>query len=83
MTARPFDAPASTTRPTASARAHGRSSTVRVAWLLGRFVRREPVRYELYEERFARSASSFRCDIAALRGAGIYRGAELLGNTIP
>jgi hypothetical protein len=50
---------------------------VRGAWLITRLVRQEPVRYKEFQERFGRPGSSFCCEVAALRAAGIYRGSEL------
>ncbi|MDP9024461.1 MAG: hypothetical protein M3N13_03670 [Candidatus Eremiobacteraeota bacterium] len=47
--------------------------------MIARFLRREAVRFELYEERFGRSVRSFRRDIAALRDAGIYLDTDLHG----
>ena len=80
MTIRHFDAPASITRPPSCTQDRGPRSIARIAWLLARFVRREPVRCELYEAHFRGSPREFRRDLATLRDAGIYRGAELLGS---
>jgi predicted DNA-binding transcriptional regulator YafY len=79
MTLRKFDAPASTTRPASSTQDRGRRPIVRIAWLVARFLRREAVRYDDYEERFGRSVRSFHRDIAALREAGIYLDNDLQG----
>ncbi|HZY96506.1 MAG TPA: hypothetical protein VFE35_05345 [Candidatus Cybelea sp.] len=78
-----FDAPASNTRPRSHARNRGHRSIVRIARLLARFVRHEPVRYDLYEKRFGGSAASFRFDVTAIRSARICRGAERLGSADP
>ncbi len=80
MTVREFDAPASITRSPSYTQDRGRRSIARIAWLLARFIRREAIRYELYEARFGGSVHAFRRDIAALRSAGIYRGTDLLGS---
>jgi hypothetical protein len=80
MTVRRFDVHASITRPPSCSQARGRRSIARIAWLLARFIRREAVRYELYEARFGEPVSAFRGDVAALRAARIYRGTELLGS---
>ena len=82
MTVRQFDAPASSPRRASSMQERGRLPVVRIAWLIARFVRREPVRYELYQQRFGRSRRAFRSDIAALRDVGIYRGTERLGSDV-
>jgi hypothetical protein len=80
MTFREFDAPASSTRPASVRWGTGHLSIVRVAWLLGRCVRREPVGYGVYRDRFNGSVHSFKGDLASLRRARIYRGDELLGS---
>ncbi|HZY96209.1 MAG TPA: hypothetical protein VFE35_03820 [Candidatus Cybelea sp.] len=80
MTTRQFDAPASSPRPAFSTQKCSRRSIVRIAWLLARFVRHKPVRYELYKDRFGTPVDAFRCDLAALHDAGIYRGTERLGS---
>jgi hypothetical protein len=80
MTVREFGASAPFTRGASSRQVRDPRSLVRLAWLLRRFVRREPVAYELYRLRFGRSVHAFRGDLAALRAARIYRGAELLGS---
>ena len=78
MTVRQFDAPASSPRR-AFTEKRSRHHIARIAWLLARFVCREPVRYEAYEERFGASRHAFRRDLTALRNAGIHRGTERLG----
>jgi hypothetical protein len=78
MTTRQFDAPASSPRR-ASTEKRSRRPIARIAWLLARFVRREPVSYEPYKERFGGTMHAFRSDLTALRNAGIYRGTERLG----
>jgi hypothetical protein len=83
MTTRQFDAPASITRPVSSRQDRSGRSVTRRAWLLGRFIRREPVRYAHYKARFGESSGMFHGDIATLRAARIYRGAEVLGNDVP
>jgi hypothetical protein len=83
MTTREFDARASSTRRASSRQDRSRGSVLRAAWLLGRFVRREPVRYELYAARFGAPVHIFRSDVAAVRAARIYRGTELLGSVAP
>ena len=80
MTIREFDAPASITRPAAPSYDSGSRPIVRVAWLITRFCRRDPVRFERYEERFARSIRSFRRDLAALRDAGLYLESDRTGD---
>jgi hypothetical protein len=81
MTARQFDAPASSPRLASSTQ--DRSHPVaRIAWLIARFVRHEPVGYRYYYERFGRSMNSFHSDITTLRSARIYRNAERLGDDI-
>ena len=70
----------SITRPPSCTQGRSRRSIARITWLLARFIRRESVRYELYEARFGASAAAFRNDIAAVRAARIYRGTELLGS---
>ena len=79
MTSGQFGAPAPITRPPFHTRDHG-GTNVRIAWLLARFVRREPVRAEHYISRFGGSVHAYRRDVAALRAARIYRGRELLGS---
>jgi len=79
MTTHPFDAPASSPRRAFSTRKRSRRDIARIVWLLARFVRREPVRYEAYKERFGGTMHAFRSDLTALRTAGIYRGTERLG----
>lgn len=83
MTSREFDARSSTTRPVSSRENRGRHSTARAAWLLGRFIRREPVHHELYTARFGAPLGLFRSDVATVRAARIYRGTQLLGNEQP
>lgn len=77
MTVQQFAAPASTT-PHCNWRL--RRPIVRVAWLIARLMRREPVSYAGYEARFGRSLRSFRRDIAALRDAGLYLDTNLHGD---
>jgi hypothetical protein len=79
MTTREFDAPTSSTRRASFRQDGSRRSVIRAAWLLGRFIRREPVRYQPHTARFGTPPHVFRCDIAAVRAARIYRGTELLG----
>jgi hypothetical protein len=79
MTPRTFDAPASLTRRISS-RADRARRLDRAAWLLARFIRREPVHYAIYERRFHRSSASFDEDVAKLRAARIYRGTTVLGS---
>ena len=79
MTTGQFDAPASCPRRASSTQKRSHRDIARIAWLLARFVRREPVRYEPYKERFGASMHAFRSDLTALRNAGIYRGTERLG----
>ncbi|MBV8370477.1 MAG: hypothetical protein JO036_16330 [Candidatus Eremiobacteraeota bacterium] len=80
MTIREFDARASSTRRASLRQDRSRRSVIRAAWLLARFIRREPVRYELYAARFGAPEDVFRCEIAVVRAARIYRGTELLGS---
>jgi len=79
MTTREFDAPASSTRP-ASSRQDRRRPITRVAWLLARSIRREPLRYEHYARHFGGSPYAFQSDLAALRRASIYRAGKRLGS---
>jgi len=79
MTTREFDAPASSTRP-ASSRQDRRRPITRVAWLLARSIRWEPLRYEHYARRFGGSLYAFQSDLAALRRASIYRAGKRLGS---
>jgi hypothetical protein len=79
MTTCEFDAPASSTRP-ASSRQDRRRPIIRVAWLLARSIRREPLRYEHYARRFGGSPFAFQSDLAALRRANIYRAGKRLGS---
>ena len=81
MTFGQFGAHAPITRPPFATKVRG-GANVRIAWLLARFVRREPVRAELYISRFGGSVHAYRRDLAALRAARIYRGHELLGNDV-
>ena len=83
MTTREFDARASSTRRASFRQDRRCRSITRAAWLLARFIRREPVRFEPYTGRFGTPARVFRSDIAAVRAARIYRGAELLGSDAP
>ena len=78
MTVRDFGARAPITRRFASGHDRDRAA-MRLAWLLARIIRREPVRYGLYKRRFDRTEYGFRRDIRAIRDARIYRGTELLG----
>ncbi len=61
----------------------GRRRKAEVAWLIARFVRRKPVRYEEYTERFGPPRRPFCCEVAALRDAGIRRGSDLLREGTP
>jgi hypothetical protein len=79
MTPRTFDAPASLTRRVSSRPDRARRLD-RAAWLLARFIRREPVHYVIYERRFHRSSASFNEDVAKVRDARIYRGRTVLGS---
>jgi len=79
MTTRIFGAPPPIP-PSASAEEASNRRIARGAWLVARLVRREPVRYKEFEERFGRPGRSFCCEVAALRGAGIYRASELLSS---
>jgi hypothetical protein len=83
MTPRRFDLHTSITRRPSCTQDRSRRSIARIAWLLARFIRRESVRYELYEARFGASLTAFRSDIGAVRAARIYRGTELLGSDAP
>jgi hypothetical protein len=78
MTICEFDAPASSTRPASSRQ--DRQPIVRVAWLLARSIRREPLRYEPYAQRFGGSPYAFQSDLAALRRANICRAGKRLGS---
>jgi predicted DNA-binding transcriptional regulator YafY len=80
MTPHRFDAPASITRPASPSHDRARRPLVRIAWLIARFVRRDAVRFDLYEQRFGKSIRSFRRDIATLRDAGIYLDATHQGD---
>jgi hypothetical protein len=80
MTVCEFDAPASSTRPASSRKDYGRRPIIRVAWLLARSIRGEPLGYEHYERRFGRSPYAFQSDLAALRRASIYRAGKRLGS---
>ena len=77
MTTRIFGAPPPIP-PTASAQDTSNHRIARGAWLIARLVRKEPVRYKEFQERFGRPGRSFCCEVAALRAAGIYRASELL-----
>jgi hypothetical protein len=79
MTIHEFDAPASSTRPVSS-RQDRRRPIIRVAWLLARSIRREPLRYEHYARRFGESPYTFQGDLASLRRANIYRAGKRLGS---
>ena len=79
MTPRTFDAPASLTRRV-SFRPDRAHRIDRAAWLLARFIRREPVHYTAYERRFGRSTSSFESDLSTVRAVRIYRGYTVLGS---
>ncbi|MBV8298964.1 MAG: hypothetical protein JO083_05420 [Candidatus Eremiobacteraeota bacterium] len=76
MTAYPFVGLKPITRPYPSSADCMQGRVVRVIWLLARLLRRDPVRFESYRERFGTSLRSFCRDIAALRDAGIYIEAE-------
>jgi hypothetical protein len=81
MTITQFDAPASTTprRGTASYPRTVDSAArniVRAVWLTALLVRRERVSLKDYRNRFGVSLRSFRRDIAAIRDAGMYLGAD-------
>lgn len=81
MTPIRFDALAAATRPAPPpSRALDRANpTVRIAWLIARFVRHERIRFDAYEQRFGRSIRSFHRDMAALRDAGLYLDSERSG----
>ncbi len=79
MTPRTFDARASLTRRISS-RPDRTRRLDRAAWLLARFIRREPVHYVIYERRFHRSSAAFDEDLTKLRAARIYRGSTVLGS---
>jgi hypothetical protein len=79
MTTRIFGAPPPIP-PALSAQETANRRIARGAWLIARLVRKEPVRYNEFQERFGRPGRSFCCEVAALRAAGIYRGSELLGS---
>ena len=79
MTIREFDASASGTRRAFSTFERGRRPITRVAWLLARFIRREPVSFERYERCFGGSIHALRGDLATLRRAGISRAGKRLG----
>ena len=78
MTERIFGASTPITPPSFPAQDLTRRRIARIAWLVTRFVRKEPVRYEQYKERFGAPSRPFCCEVAALREAGIIRGSELL-----
>jgi hypothetical protein len=82
MTVRPFDARASHTPHAFHLRGRRRPRIVRIAWILGRCIRREPVPYDAYRMRFAEPEHSFHHDLAALRRARIRRGTELIGSSV-
>lgn len=82
MTTPQFDAPASITRPVSARHDRRGRSITRTAWLLGRFIGREPVRYANYKARFGESSRMFDGDIKTVRAARIYRGSELLGTDV-
>ena len=71
MTEAQFAVPASCTRPDHISVEYGHSRIVRAAWVIARFVRREPVRFELYRDRFGASPRAFLRDLAAARAAGV------------
>ncbi|HEX3464404.1 MAG TPA: hypothetical protein VHS78_10195 [Candidatus Elarobacter sp.] len=79
MTVHDFGAHAPITRRFASCHERDRAA-MRLAWLLARIIRREPVQYGPYRRRFDRTEYGFRRDIRAIRDARIYRGSELLGS---
>jgi len=83
MTPHRFDVHASITRAPSCTQNRSCRSIARIGWLLARFIRRDAVRYELYEARFGASLTAFRSDIDAVRAARIYRGTELLGSDAP
>jgi predicted DNA-binding transcriptional regulator YafY len=80
MTATRFDAIAASPRPARARKAVMRAfwlrRIVRAAWLITKLVRREPVSFGLYAERFSLGIRSFRRDIASLRDAGLYIGPD-------
>jgi len=75
--ARTPNPPATSPEPAANRR------IARAAWLIARLVRKEPTRYNDFEERFGRPGRSFCCEVAALRSVGIYRARELLSSPNP
>ena len=79
MTIRDFDARASSTRRFASRHDRDRAA-MRLAWLLARMIRREPVRYAPYKRRFDRTEYGFRLDIRASATPESTGGGELLGS---
>jgi predicted DNA-binding transcriptional regulator YafY len=76
MTAHPFAGAETITRRYPSSGDCVQSRVVRVAWILTRLLRRDPVRFQSYQERFGASLRSFCRDIATLRDAGVYIEAE-------
>ncbi len=76
MTAHPFAGSEPITRHYPSCCGGVQGRVVRVAWLLTRLLRRDPVRFQSYQERFGASLRSFCRDIATLRDAGVYIEAE-------
>ena len=64
--------------PAASPQDAANYRIARGAWLIARLIRKEPVRYKEFQERFGRPGRSFCCEVAALGAAGIYRCSELL-----
>ncbi len=72
MTATQFAVPATITRHAHLPVELGKSRIVRIAWLVARFVRRDFVPYEVYDDRFGTSLRTFRRDLAAIRDAGLY-----------
>jgi predicted DNA-binding transcriptional regulator YafY len=76
MTAHPFAGSERFTRRYPSCGSCVQSRVVRVAWILTRLLRRDPVRFQSYRERFGASLRSFCRDIATLRDAGVYIEAE-------
>ncbi len=83
MTSAHFDAPASSTPRHIAASPPPRAGCgpsaariIRLIWLTARFVRRDSVTIEDYQQRFGASVRTFRRDIAVLRDAGLYIAAE-------
>jgi predicted DNA-binding transcriptional regulator YafY len=84
MTISEFDAPASASRFHQRAlpgthRSPSERPVIRLAWLITRLVRRDPVSFAHYLYRFGHSLRTFRRDMAVLRDAGLYLDTDLRG----